>query len=90
VICTPHGKILSAVDHGTMWNLIYEMDGGGLGMVHFDHRPFAHFYEAVTGKDFFKDYAFGQGREYVSKQLRDKRISVEGEPFNEVVRLEDD
>lgn len=85
----PSGKILSARDCGTIWQLLYEVDGDGLGVVNFDHRPFGHFYKGATGRDFYRDYKFGAGREYISKQLRDRRISVEGEPFNEVVRLED-
>ena len=87
---SPAGSIISARDHGTIWRLLYEIDGDGLGVVNFDHRPFANFYEGATGRDFFRDYAFAAGREYISKQLKDRRIRVEGEPFNEVVRLEDD
>jgi hypothetical protein len=86
----PSGKILSARDCGTIWRLLYAIDGGGLGVVNFDHRPFAHFYEGATGRSFLKDYRFGAGREYISKQLKDRRIHVEGEPFNEAVRLEED
>jgi len=86
---TPTGTILSAVDHGTVWQLFYEMDGNGLGAVNWDWRNFAHFYESVSGRSFFEDYQFGAGRDYISKQLKDRRISVEGEPFEEVVRLED-
>lgn len=85
----PSGKILSAIDQGTIWQLHYQIDGNGLGVVNFDHRPFARFYEGATGGDFFKDYAFGQGRGYVSQQLKGLRISVEGDPFSQVVRLED-
>lgn len=90
MISIPSGKILSAIDHGTVWQLLYEIDGDGLGVLNFDHRPFGHFYEAVTGGDFFRDYQFGAGRDYISKQLQGRRISVDGEPFQEVVRLEDD
>jgi len=89
VISVPKGKILSARDCGTIWQLYYEIDGNGLGVVNFDHRPFAHFYEGVTGQDFFRDYRFGAGREYISQQLKDLRIVVEGEPFNQTVRPED-
>ena len=86
----PSGKVLSVQDHGTIWHLLYEIDGDGLGVVNFDHRPFANFYEGATRRSFLKDYRFGAGREYISMQLRDRRIRVEGEPFNEVVRLEED
>jgi hypothetical protein len=89
VIITSSGRILSASDHGTIWQVLYEIDGDGLGVVNFDHRPFAHFYEGATGRSFFADYAFGQGRAYVSEQLKGRRIRVEGESFNEVVHLED-
>lgn len=90
MIRIPKGKILSARDCGTVWQLFYQIDDNGLGVVNFDNRPFSHFYEGATGRDFFKDYAFGRGREYVSQQLKDLRIIVEGEPFSQVVRLEDE
>jgi len=86
----PSGKILSARDCGTIWQLLYQVDGDGIGIVNWDWRNFSSFYEGITGASFYHDYKFGAGREYVSKQLRDRRISVTGEPFNEVVRLEDD
>lgn len=81
------GRILKVIDHGTIWQLLYQIDDDGLGAVYFDHRPFAHFYEGATGRSFFHDYRFGEGREYVSQKLRDKRISVEGNGGGEVVRL---
>ncbi|MGH7771434.1 MAG: hypothetical protein ACREQA_04285 [Candidatus Binatia bacterium] len=90
MICIPKGKILSARDCGTIWQLFYQVDKNGLSVVNFDHRPFAHFYEGVTGRDFFKDYRFGAGRQYVSDQLKDLRIVVEGDSFNQTVKLEDD
>lgn len=79
------GKILAAMDHGSIWQLLYETDGNGLGVVTFDHRPFAEFYEGATGGSFFEDYAFGRGRDYVSRQLKDLRIEYDGDQ----VRLED-
>jgi len=90
VIPTPRGKILKAFDYGTVWQIFYKIDENGLGTVEFDHRPFAAFYEGTTGRPFYKDYKFGAGREFVSKQLEGRRISVEGEPFEQTVRLEDD
>jgi hypothetical protein len=89
VIWIPSGKILTVRDCGTIWQLFYEIDGDGLGVVNFDHRPFGQFYEGITGRDFFRDYAFGAGRSYISQQLKDLRIVVEGDPFSQVVRLED-
>lgn len=89
VILMPTGKILSAADHGSIWTLAYLADDNTIGTVHFDHRPFTHFYEGATGRSFYRDYQFGAGREYVSSQLKGKRISVEGEPFNETVCLEE-
>lgn len=85
----PKGNIEFARDHGTMWQIVYKIDGNGLDSVYFDHRPFGHFYEGATGGSFYEDYRFGAGREYVSKQLKGRRISVEGEPFQETVELED-
>ncbi|MBI4446883.1 MAG: hypothetical protein HY645_13380 [Acidobacteria bacterium] len=82
------GQIVSALDHGTMWQLFYETDQG-VATVCFDHRQFAHFYEGATGDSFYQDYRFGEGRGYVSKRLKGLAIRVEGEPFNEVVYLED-
>ncbi|MCI0724480.1 MAG: hypothetical protein L0338_36780 [Acidobacteria bacterium] len=90
MIRIPSGKVLAVRDCGSIWQLFYELDGNGLGVVNFDHRPFAHFYEGVTGRDFFRDYAFGAGRDYVSQQLKDLRIVVEGEPFSQTVKLEED
>lgn len=81
VILMPTGKILSAFDHGTIWQLVYLADDESIGTVHFEHRPFAQFYEGATGRNFYRDYAFGEGREYISKQLQGKRVSVEGEEF---------
>jgi len=72
----PKGKILFTEDHGTIWRLWYEIDGNGIQVVSFDHRPFAQFYEGVTGRSFYKDYNFGQGRDSITKRLKDTRISV--------------
>src|SRR5437016_4680544 len=60
-------------------------DGNGIDTVIFDHRPFAEFYEGVTGSSFLEDYEFGRGRDYVSGQLKGLRVAVDGEPFNETV-----
>lgn len=89
MIFIPRGKILSARDCGSVWQLFYEVDGNGPGVVNFDWRCLANFYEGATGRSFYHDYKFGAGREYISNHLRGRRISVEGEPFEEVVRLED-
>ena len=90
MIPIPRGKILSAIDHGTTWQLLYQINGDGLGVVNFDHRPFAHFYEGVTGCSFYEDYKFGAARAYVSQKLKGLRISVEGEPFSQTIMLEDE
>ncbi|MBI4444904.1 MAG: hypothetical protein HY645_03250 [Acidobacteria bacterium] len=58
------GKILLALDHDTIWQLFYEKNGGGIGHVYFDHRPFAQFYEGVTGQSFHEDYVFGRVRQW--------------------------
>lgn len=90
MICIPNGRILSVRDCGTIWQLYYQVDNNGLGVVNFDHRPFSHFYEGVTGRNFFEDYAFGRGRQYVSSRLVGRRVSVDGEPFNQMVRIADE
>lgn len=82
------GKILAAEDHGTIWRLWYETEQG-VAHIYFDHRQFAHFYEGVTGRSFFKDCGFGKGREYVSQRLKNLCMSVEGEPFSETITPED-
>ena len=83
------GTVIGADDHGTIWRLIYEGDGNGLDSLVFDHRCFANFYQGVTGSSFFEDYKFGQGREYVANRLNGLRVAIDGEPFNETVRVED-
>jgi hypothetical protein len=83
------GTVIDADDQGTIWRLIYKRDGDLLDAVVFDHRSFANFYEGVTGASFFEDYTFGHGRDYVSSQLRGLRVAIDGEPFNETVRVED-
>lgn len=84
-----HGTILCAEDFGSLWRLLYKTDADRLGVVTFDHRPFAAFYEGATGSSFFIDYACGRGVEYVSHKLGGIRISVSGRRFTESVRLED-
>lgn len=83
------GTIIGANDHGSIWRLVYKQDCDVLGVVVFDHRCFATFYEGVTGSSFYQDYRFGSGRDYVSEQLSGRRVAIEGEPFNETVRVED-
>jgi hypothetical protein len=87
---SPSGTILAAEDHGTIWEVIYRESNGQVGSVHFDHRCFADFYEGAVGSSFYEDYQFGRGREYVSSQLAGIRIAVEGELYDQVVRLEED
>ncbi len=88
MVHVPRGEILYAVDHGTIWQLVYKIDGDGSDAVHFDHRPFAALYEGATGGSFHDDYRFGAGRQYISNRLKGRRISVEGEPFNQTVEIE--
>jgi hypothetical protein len=82
-------KIIGAEDHGSIWRLLYREDSNGEREVDSDWRQFAHFYEGITGRDYYKDYCFGRGANYISQQLENIRIRVEGEPFNEVVIPED-
>lgn len=86
----PRGKTVSAIDHGTLWEVIYETEEDGIGNVYFDQRPFASFYHGVTGRDFMRDYAFGHGCGNVSRQLSGLRISVEGDDFVLVGETGDD
>jgi hypothetical protein len=83
------GKIIFAQDHGTVWQLFYQRNRDGIGVVTFDHRPFADFYQGATGRDFYGDYAFGAGRYYISKRLKGIRICVKGEPYQETICLEE-
>jgi hypothetical protein len=85
----PSGEILSVEDHGTVWQLVYQIEGNVIDSIYFDHRPFSHFYEGATGRSFFHDYNFGVGREYVSNQLKGRRICVEGEFPEQTVSLDD-
>ena len=82
------GKILSAQDHGTIWEVAYRDRDGRVGSVYFDHRPFACFYEGATGRSFFADYRFGGGGELISNGIRGLRIRVEGEFPEQAVELE--
>ena len=86
---THRGKILRADDHGTVWQLWYESEAR-TEVVLFEHRPFAHFYEGATGRSFVRDYNFGAGREYVSNQLKGRCISVESQPYETTVLIEDE
>lgn len=83
----PTGKIIAAQDHGTIWTLAYRTENGRRDCLIFDHRPFAEFYEGVTERNFFKDYAFGRGREFISRQLKGIRICVQGKDYEQVVCL---
>ena len=89
MIAIQKGTILYARDQGSIWQLFYDRDEDGIEVVHFDHRPFAQFYEGATGRSFYEDYKFGAGRDYVSKQLQGKRIRIAGEPFSETVSLDE-
>lgn len=84
------GRILEARDHGTIWEIAYRQSDGGTGLISFDHRCFARFYEGAVGRSFFQDYQFGIGAAQISARLEGTGISVEGEPYNQVVRLEEE
>ena len=86
----PKGVITGIVRLYTTWQLLYEIDGEQLGIVEFDQRPLARFYERATGRDLNHDYAGGQGLRDVSMHLTGLRISVTGERPTQYVRLERD
>jgi hypothetical protein len=83
------GEILRAVDHGKLWQVVYETEDG-FGNVYFDHRTFADFYEAVAGRCFHEDYAMGFGRDNISKRLKGLRIRIGGEPYQRTIALDED
>ena len=83
------GTILTIRDEGSIFQMMYHIDGDGIDAINWDHRMFANFYEGATGRSFARDYGFGAGREYVSRQLVGKRIVVRGEPFSQTVSVED-
>ena len=84
-----NGEILTVVDHGSMWEIRYQPESGGLDTVWFDWRCLAEMYEAESGSSFYKDYAFGQGASVIQEYFKGRRIEVDGEQFNETVRLLD-
>lgn len=84
-----NAKIIGAKEHGTMWQLLYEVEGGGIDSTYFDHRPFAEFYEAATGRSFFKDSGYGHGRRFISGKLQDICIRVHGDNYEQMVCLAD-
>ncbi len=73
---SPSGEIQSAEDYGTIWSLLYKQDGDGLDNIYLDHRCFEHLYDGLTGRSFCRDYRFGRGTDFVSRQLEGLRIEV--------------
>jgi hypothetical protein len=85
----PRGKILEVEDQGTVWSVLYRPEDGGLDRVAFDWRQFANFYEGTSGRSFYRDYCFGAGREGIKNYFQGKILIVDGDDFEERVRLED-
>lgn len=84
-----YGPITSVEDHGTVWLVEYRVRAGGRRSVYFDHRPFSSFYEGVTGRDFFQDYRFGSGAQFIARQLQGRRIGVDDDQGVPTVVVED-
>jgi hypothetical protein len=59
------GKILSVEDGGSIWQVFYLPEEGGIDHVVFDWRRFAQFYEGTSGRSFYQDYKFGHGRDVI-------------------------
>jgi hypothetical protein len=81
----PGSYIDRVEDHGTIWSVYLclwdeERNGERNVCVYFDHRPFAEFYSGATRRDFYKDYAFGHGRDLVYRNIAGKIVEIEG-PF---------
>jgi len=83
----PAGEILSVRDEGTIWQIFYQIDGDGVGVVNFDWRLFAQMYESETGLALDADY---QSTTAVRDHFRGRRIRVDGEPFHETVSFLED
>ena len=82
----PAGEIAAVRDEGSIWQVFYNIDDDGLGVVNFDWRMFAQMYESETGRSFGKDY---ESKSAIQEYFKGRRIRVEGEPFNQTVSLED-
>ena len=83
------GKILSVEDGGSVWQIFYRPEEGGIDHVIFDWRMFSHFYEGTSGRSFYHDYNFGVGRDTIKDYFEGKTLLVEGEEWNESVSLEE-
>ncbi len=86
---SPRGKILSVEDGGSVWQIFYQPEEGGIDHVIFDWRMFSNFYEGVSGRSFYHDYRFGDGRDVIKDYFKGKTLIVDGEGFEETVSLED-
>lgn len=85
----PKGKILSVMDGGSVWQILYRTEEGGTDHVIFDWRQFAHFYEGTSGRNFYHDYNFGRGRDIIKGYFKGRTLIVDGEEYNEKVSLEE-
>ncbi len=86
---SPRGKILSVEDRGSVWQIFYRPEEGGIDHVTFDWRMFSNFYEGVSGRSFYRDYKFGHGRDIISEYFKGKTLVVDGEEFDERVTLKE-
>ncbi len=85
----PIGQIVSVEDRGSVWEIFYRLDEGGIDRMVFDWRRLAHFYEGTSGRNFYDDYNFGAGRETIKSHFEGRSLLVEGEEFDERVTLLD-
>ncbi len=83
------GEILSVEDEGSVWQIFYRPEDGGIDRVVFDWRMFAHFYEGTSGRSFYHDYNFGSGRDAIKDYFKGRTLIVDGEEFEERVFLEE-
>jgi len=81
------GTIVGTIRLGTTWQLLYDIDGNGLGIVNFDRGPFAAFYRDAAGRDLCADHACRDDDRRISQYLKGVRVSVKGERPTQVVRV---
>ena len=86
----PKGTVVGTIHLGRTWQLLYDIDGNGLGIVDFDQGPFAAFYQMATGREFRADYTGRRDERHISNCLKGVRVSVKGERPTLVVRAERD
>lgn len=86
----PNGTVVGTVHLGRTWQLLYDIDGKGLGIVDFDQGPFAAFYQMATGREFRADYTGRRDDHHISNCLKGVRVSVKGARPTLLVRAERD